>query len=205
METVIDVYTRPEDSARPVVCMDEMPKQLIGEYRSSFRDEHGVEHYDTEYIRYGTTNIFMAVEPLVGKRLAKVIEHKTRKDFAHFVEDISNMYPEAERITLVCDNLNTHDFGSLYEAFAPDKAYALMKRFELVHTPKHGSWLNMAEIELSVLSKQCLNRRIATEEEMKKQVQTWEEERNEKLVKVIWRFKTEDARIKLKHLYPKFV
>lgn len=185
--------------------MDEMPKQLIGEYRSSFRDEHGVEHYDTEYIRYGTTNIFMAVEPLVGKRLAKVIEHKTRKDFAHFVEDISNMYPEAERITLVCDNLNTHDFGSLYEAFAPDKAYALMKRFELVHTPKHGSWLNMAEIELSVLSKQCLNRRIATEEEMKKQVQTWEEERNEKLVKVIWRFKTEDARIKLKHLYPKFV
>ena len=115
------------------------------------------------------------------------------------------MYPEAERITLVCDNLNTHDFGSLYEAFAPDKAYALMKRFELVHTPKHGSWLNMAEIELSVLSKQCLNRRIATEEEMKKQVQTWEEERNEKLVKVIWRFKTEDARIKLKHLYPKFV
>lgn len=205
METVIDVYTRPEDSTRPVVCMDEMPKQLIGEYRSSFRDEHGVEHYDTEYIRYGTTNIFMAVEPLVGKRLAKVIEHKTRKDFAHFVEDISNMYPEAERITLVCDNLNTHDFGSLYEAFAPDKAYALMKRFELVHTPKHGSWLNMAEIELSVLSKQCLNRRIATEEEMKKQVQTWEEERNEKLVKVIWRFKTEDARIKLKHLYPKFV
>lgn len=205
MENVIDVYTRPEDPARPVVCMDEMPKQLIGECRASFLDEHGIEHYDTEYVRYGTTNIFMAVDPLAGKRMAKVIEHKTRRDFAHFVEDISNMYPEAELITLVCDNLNTHDFGSLYEAFAPDKAHALMRRFEFVHTPKHGSWLNMAEIELSVLSKQCLNRRIATEEEIKKQVRAWEDVRNEKLVKVVWRFKTADSRIKLKHLYPTFV
>lgn len=205
MENVIDVYTRPEDPAYPVVCMDEMPKQLIDECRESYRDEHGVEYFDTEYVRCGTTNVFMAVDPLAGKRMVRVFERKTRQDFAHFVENISDMYPNAKRITLVCDNLNTHDFGSLYETFDPEKAHALMRRFELVYTPKHGSWLNMAEIELSVLSKQCLNRRIATAEEMEKQALAWEKERNEKREKVVWRFQTTDARIKLRHLYPVFL
>jgi hypothetical protein len=204
MENVIDVYTRPADPAHPVVCMDEMPKQLIGECREAYTDGHGVRHFDTEYVRNGTTNIFMAVDPLAGRRMAKVSARKTKQDFAYFVEDIAGMYPDAERITLVCDNLNTHDFGSLYETFAPDKAHALMQRFELVHTPKHGSWLNIAEIELSVLGKQCLNRRIATEEEMKRHVLAWETDRNERREKVVWRFQTADARIKLKHLYPEF-
>ena len=147
----------------------------------------------------------MAVDPLAGRRMTKVSARKTKQDFAYFVEDIAGMYPDAERITLVCDNLNTHDFGSLYETFTPDKAHALMQRFELVHTPKHGSWLNIAEIELSVLSKQCLNRRIATEEEMKRHVLAWETDRNKRCAKVDWRFQTADARIKLKHLYPVFV
>jgi len=130
MENVIDVYTRPEDPAYPVVCMDEMPKQLSDECREAYRDDHEVEYFDTEYVRCGTTNVFMTVDPLVGKRMVKVFEHKTRQDFAHFVENIAAMYPNAKRITLVCDNLNTHDFGSLYETFDPEKPHALMRSFE---------------------------------------------------------------------------
>lgn len=158
MENVIDVYTRPEDPAHPVVCMDEMPKQLTGECREAYTDGHGVEHFDTEYVRNGTTNIFMAVDPLAGRRMTKVSARKTKQDFAYFVEDIAGMYPDAERITLVCDNLNTHDFGSLYETFTPDKAHALMQRFELVHTPKHrqqGASPCRADVHPRVIERNC--------------------------------------------------
>ena len=203
MEKVLDVYKRPFDSRFPVVCMDESPKQLIGETRTSILASPGqLARYDYEYKRCGMCNIFMACEPLAGKRMVKITERKTKKDWAYFLEDIAVQYKSAEKITLVMDNLNTHTPGSFYETFAPDKAKALWNRFEFVYTPKHGSWLNMAEIELNVLTGQCLNRRIDDIELVRKETRAWQEFRNNKNTKVNWQFRTEDARIKLSRLYP---
>lgn len=203
MEMVLDVYKRPFDRRFPVVCMDESPKQLIGETKGPIAASPGkAAKYDYEYRRCGVCNIFMACEPLAGKRIVKITERKTKTDWAYFLEDIAAQYDGAEKITLVMDNLNTHTPGSLYEAFRPDKAKALWDRFEFVYTPKHGSWLNMAEIELNVLTGQCLNRRIDNIEVVRKEATTWQEYRNNKNATVNWQFTADDARIKLSRLYP---
>ena len=203
MEMVLSVYKRILDPRYPVVCMDESPKQLIAEKKVPISASPGQPaRYDYEYKRCGVCNIFLACEPLVGKRMVKVSERKTKQDWACFLEDIAKNYEEAERITLVMDNLNTHTPGSLYETFPPDQAKALWDRFEFVYTPKHGSWLNMAEIELNVLTGQCLNRRIDDIEDVRKESSAWQEYRNNKGAKVNWQFTTKDARIKLSRLYP---
>ena len=183
--------------------MDESPRQLIDEVKTPIPASSGQPaRHDYEYKRCGTCNIFMANEPLAGTRMVEVTESKTKVDWAFFVEEIASFYEDAEKITLVMDNLNTHVPGSLYEAFAPEKAKALWDRFEFVYTPKHGSWLNMAEIELNVLIGQCLNRRIAEIEVMRSEVKAWESARNGMNAKVNWQFTTENARIKLNRLYP---
>jgi len=203
MEQVLDVYKRPYEARFPVVCMDESPRQLIAEVKNPVSAAPGQSaRYDYEYKRCGTCNIFMANEPLAGTRMVEVTDRKTKVDWAFFVEKIAACYKHAEKIILVMDNLNTHTPGSLYEAFAPEKAKALWDRFEFVFTPKHGSWLNMAEIELNVLIGQCLNRRIAEIEVMRSEIKAWESARNEMQVRVNWQFTAEDARIKLKRLYP---
>ena len=203
MEMVLDVYKRPFDPKRPVVCMDESPKQLIAETKIPIPASPGkVAKHDYEYRRCGVCNIFMACEPLAGKRTVKITETKTKKDWAVFLQDIDALYKHAEKITLVMDNLSTHTPGSFYEVFPPGQAKALWDRFEFVYTPKHGSWLNMAEIELNVLIGQCLNRRIDNIETVKTESAAWQESRNNKGAKVNWQFRTEDARIKLKRLYP---
>ena len=203
MEKVLEVYKRPYNPLFPVVCMDESPKQLIGEVKTPITAKPGSPvKYDYEYKRNGVCNIFMACEPLAGKRLVKVTEKKTKIDWAYFLEEIAELYPDAERITLVMDNLNTHTPGSLYEAFQPVKAKQLWDRYDFVFTPKHGSWLNMAEIELNVITGQCLNRRIDNIEEVRKEAAAWQQYRNNKNSKVNWRFTTDDARIKLARLYP---
>jgi len=203
MEMVLDVYKRPLDLRYPVVCMDESPKQLISETKVPVPVSSGrPARYDYEYKRCGVCNIFLACEPLAGKRLVTVTENKTRQDWACFLEEIATQYESAEKITLVMDNLNTHTPGSFYETFLPDKAKALWERFEFVYTPKHGSWLNMAEIELNVLTGQCLNRRIDDIEVVRKEVLAWQEVRNNKNAKVNWQFTAENARIKLSRLYP---
>ena len=203
MEKVLDVYRRPLDPLYPVVCMDESPKQLIGETRRSIPAEPGQPaRHDYEYCRHGVCNIFLACEPLAGKRMVTITEKKTKLDWALFLEEIADLYKNAEKITLVMDNLNTHEPGSLYETFAPEKAKALWDRFEFVYTPKHRSWLNMAEIELNVLTGQCLDRRIDDIEVIRKEVRAWQETRNNRDAKVNWQFTTKDARIKLSRLYP---
>jgi len=203
MEQVLDVYKRPYDERFPVVCMDESPRQLIAEVKNSIPASVGQPtRYDYEYKRCGTCNIFMANEPLAGTRMVDVTERKTKVDWAFFVEKIASYYEHAEKIILVMDNLNTHTPGSLYEAFTPKKAKEIWDRFKFVFTPKHGSWLNMAEIELNVLIGQCLNRRIAEIEVMRSEVKAWELARNEMQARVNWQFTTADARIKLKRLYP---
>lgn len=203
MEMVLDVYKRPYDPLFPVVCMDESPKQLIEETKVPIAASPGnAAKYDYEYKRCGVCNIFMAGEPLAGKRIVKITERKTKTDWAYFLEDIAAEYSRAEKITLVMDNLNTHTPGSLYEAFPPEKAKALWGRFEFIYTPKHGSWLNMAEIELNVLTGQCLNRRINNVEDVRKEATAWQKYRNNKNAKVNWQFTTGDARIKLSRLYP---
>jgi transposase len=203
MEMVLDVYKRPFDSKFPVVCMDESPKQLIGETKTPIPATQGqLAKYDYEYKRCGVCNIFMACEPLSGKRMVKITKRKTKKDWSYFLENIATQYENAEIITLVMDNLNTHTPGSFYETFQPNKAKALWDRFEFVYTPKHGSWLNMAEIELNVLTGQCLNRRIDNIEDVRKETEAWQEFRNNKNSKVNWQFTAEDARIKLLRLYP---
>jgi DDE superfamily endonuclease len=203
MEKVLEVYKRPYAPHFPVVCMDESPKQLIGEVKTPIAAESGrPAKYDYEYKRYGVCNIFMACEPLSGKRLVKITEKKTKIDWAYFLEEIADRYSDAERITLVMDNLNTHTPGSLYETFQPTKAKQLWDRFEFVFTPKHGSWLNMAEIELNVLTGQCLNRRIDNIEEVRKEAAAWQHYRDNKKSKVNWQFTADDARIKLARLYP---
>lgn len=203
MEMVLDVYKRPFDPRYPVVCMDESPKQLIAEVRIPIPASPGQPtKHDYEYRRCGVCNIFLACEPLAGKRMVKVTERKTKRDWACFLEEIADQCERAEKITLVMDNLNTHVPGSLYETFQPDKAKAIWDRFEFVYTPKHGSWLNMAEIELNVLTGQCLDRRIDDIAIVRKEVLAWQKSRNNKNAKVNWQFTTEDARIKLSRLYP---
>jgi hypothetical protein len=205
MEKVPEVYKRVYDEKHPVICMDESPKQLIGETKTPIAAQPGnLEKHDYEYVRNGMCNIFMSNEPLQGKRMVKVTERKTGMDWALFVEEIAGQYPDAEKITLIMDNFGTHKAGSFYEAFPPEKAKALWDRFEFIFTPKHGSWLNMAEIELNVLMGQCLNRRIGTLEEIIKEVQSWETYRNNRNAKINWQFTADDARIKLKKLYPTF-
>ena len=203
MEMVLSVYKRILDPRYPVLCMDESPKQLNAERKVPISASPGQPaRYDYEYKRCGVCNIFLACEPLAGKRMVKVSERKTKQDWACFLEDIAKHYEEAERITLVMDNLNTHAPGSLYETFPPDQAKALWERFQFVYTPKHGSWLNMAEIELNVLTGQCLKRRIDDIEVVRKESSAWQEHRNNKGAKVNWQFTTKDARIKLSRLYP---
>ena len=203
METVLDIYKLPYDPLYPVVCMDESPKQLIAEAKVPVPAKPGtLARYDYEYSRKGVCNIFIATEPLMGKRKVKVTSCRKKQDWAKFLDEIARSYRHAEKITLVMDNLNTHKPGSLYETFKPEKASSLLKRFEFIYTPKHGSWLNMAEIDLRVLSTQCLNRRIDTVAEVHRQVTAWENERNNKEAVINWRFTTDDARIKLKRLYP---
>jgi hypothetical protein len=203
MEMVLDVYKREFNSLRPVVCMDESPKQLIAETRIPIPPSPGKPaRYDYEYERCGVCNIFMACEPLAGNRIVKITETKTKQDWAFFLKDIAGNYKEAEKITLVMDNLNTHKPGSFYETFPPEQAKALWDRFDFVYTPKHGSWLNMAEIELNVLIGQCLNRRIDNIDVVRSESNAWQESINNKGAKVNWQFKTEDARTKLKRLYP---
>ena len=205
MERVLDVYKRPYNEEFPVICMDESPKQLIETVQEEKMESGKDKRVDYEYIRHGVVNIFMANEPLKGERLVEVTEFKKKTDWANFIKRIADeMHPDAHKITLVMDNFKTHSIGAFYEAFEPVEAKRLMDRFEFVFTPKHGSWLNMAEIELHVLSSQCLNRHIATLDEIKQEIKAWQEHRNNKNCKINWQFSTEDARIKLKRLYPSF-
>ena len=204
MEDVLEVYHRPYDPDRPMVCMDEASKQLIAEVRQPLPAQPGrTAKYDSEYERRGTANFFMAVEPLAGKRTVRVTDRRTKVDWAQFIRYLLlTVYPEAAMVVLVMDNLNTHGIGSLYEAFDPVTARALASRLEIHHTPKHGSWLNMAETELSILSRQCLDRRIDCKAIMISEVAAWEQDRNTHESKIDWQFTTANARIKLKRLYP---
>ncbi len=204
MEDVLEVYHRPYDPARPQVCMDEASKQLLGETREPLPLAPGhPRREDYEYERHGTRNLFMFFEPLGGWRHVKVTEQRTRVDWAEAIRDLVDLhYPNAETIVLVMDNLNTHTLGSLYDAFPPEEARRIARRLEIHYTPKHGSWLNMAEIELSVLSRQCLRQRLPNGDRLMEETSAWEERRNEASARMEWRFTTQDARIKLKHLYP---
>jgi hypothetical protein len=205
MEDVLEVYHRPYDPRHPVVCMDESSKQLIGEICEPIPAAPGHPLLrDDEYVRNGVAEIFMEVEPLGGRRHVAVTERRTRIDWACQIRDMLQLrYPDAEKVVLVMDNLNTHSTASLYEAFVPAEALRLAERLEIHYTPKHGSWLNIAEIELSVLKRQCLPERIAEIDLMRKKVRAWNADRNTKQAKVNWQFTTDDARIKLKRLYPK--
>ena len=204
MEDVLEVYHRPYDPKRPVVCIDETFKQLIGETRTPLPRRPGmVERYDHECVRHGVASLFLACEPLAGWRHVAVTEHRGRVDWAGFIRFLlDGRYRDAERVVLVMDQLNTHALASLYEAFPPAEAKRLAERIELHHTPKHGSWLNIAEIELSVLGRQCLARRIAQQDTLRRKVEHWEQQRNAAVTKVDWQFTTEQARIKLRSLYP---
>lgn len=204
MEDVLEVYHRPYDAQRPLVCLDEASKQLVGEAVQPVPAAPGQpERFDYEYVRNGTANLFMVSEPLLGWRSVHVTERRTAKDFAEVVRWlVEDVHPDAAKVVLVLDNLNTHTPASLYEAFAPERARRIIDRLEIHYTPKHGSWLNMAEIELSVLARQCLDRRIGSSDELRREVSAWEEERNERQVGVNWQFTTADARIKLRKLYP---
>jgi DDE superfamily endonuclease len=204
MEDVLEVYKRPYDPRFPVVCLDEVSKQLVGETRTPIAASAGhPRRVDYEYERKGTANLFMTFEPLVGKRWVKVTERRTAIDFAEVVRELVDArYAQAAKIVLVMDNLNTHKLASLYEAFPPAEARRLLERLEIHHTPKHGSWLNMAETELSVLSGQCLKRRIADIKTLTREAAAWEKSRNNAKCRVDWQFTTSKARIKLKRLYP---
>lgn len=203
MEDVLDVYTRPYDPQFPVVCMDETPRQLIKETRTPIPGTMGrLERHDYEYERCGVFTVFMASEPLAGKRLTKVTEQKTKSDWAEFIRELTDHYENAKKITLVMDNLNTHKAGSLYETFSPEQAKRIRDRFEFVYTPKHGSWLNMAEIELNVLIRQCLNRRIECLGQAQAAVSAWQIHRDNLNARVCWQFTARDARVKLRRLYP---
>jgi len=205
MEDVLEVYKLPYNEKRPVVCLDETNRQLIDETQTPRPVQPGQPaQYDYEYIRNGVTNLFILFEPLAHRRQITVTERRTMKDFAHCLRDLAEVqYPQAEKIILVMDNLNIHSLASLYSVFEPSVARRLYERFEPHHTPKHGSWLNMAELEISVLSRQCLSRRIASIAKMAEQVQSWVTQRNSQKCTVRWQFTTADARIKLQHLYPK--
>ena len=204
MEDVLEVYQRPYDPQRPQVCLDEASKQLVAQTRTPLEAEPGQPlREDYEYERCGTANLFMLFEPLAGRRHVKVTDRRTAADFAGVLKDLVDVhYPEAEVIVLVMDNLNTHKVASLYEAFEPAEARRLLEKLEIHYTPKHGSWLNMAETELSVLSRQCLDRRIADQGVLVYEVALWQDQRNEAVCKVHWQFTTADARVKLQRLYP---
>ena len=205
MEDVLEVYAREYNPNFPVVCMDESSIQLIGEVQQPIPAAPGhPELVDDEYVRNGVASIILEVEPLGGKRQVDITEKRTRIDWAHFIKDmLEERYPDAEKVVLVMDNLNTHDLASLYTAFPPETARRLAERLEIHHTPKHGSWLNIAEIELSVLKRQCLAGRIPCIDKMRSEVKAWNKDRNNRQTKVDWHFTTDDARIKLKRLYPK--
>jgi hypothetical protein len=204
MEDVLEVYARPYDPARPVVCVDEGGKQLIGDVREPLPVRPGsAARQDSEYTRGGMANLFLAFEPLAGLRQVEVTARKTSVDFARFLRRISDeFYPTAHKVVLVCDNLSTHTPAALYEAFEPAEARRLAERFEWHYTPKHGSWLNVAEMELSVVARQCLDRRLPDEPTLIREIAAWQQKRNAAVVKVHWQFQTTDARIRLKRLYP---
>lgn len=204
MEDVLDVYERPYDEKRPVVCMDEKPYQLLGETRASWPMRPGDnQKVDSEYVRNGTCSIFTFIEPLGGRHHVSAKEHRTAIDWAHEIKFLADeMYPDAEIIMLVMDNLNTHGPGSLYKAFPPEEARRIRNRLDIHYTPKHGSWLNIAEIELNVLTRQCLTRRIDSIERLRNELAAWELRRNQEAAKVDWQFRNSVARIKLKSLYP---
>jgi hypothetical protein len=204
MEDVLEVYHRSENSRRPVVCVDETSKQLIGEIRAPLPSQPGVPmRYDCEYVRNGTANLFMAFEPLAGWRHVEVTDSRRRNDWAWFIKDLlDRRYRQAEKIVLVMDQLNTHAAASLYETFEPAEARRIAEKLEIHYTHKHGSWLNLAEIELSVLSRQCLQERMEDKPTLKQETATWEAKRNRQHRGADWQFTTADARVKLKRLYP---
>jgi hypothetical protein len=206
MEDVLEVYHRPYDERRPVICLDEVPVQLVGETRQPLPVRPGhPARYDYEYVRKGTANLFMAFEPLIGWRSVQATERRTAKDFAAVLRWlVEDLQPNARKVVLVTDNLNTHTIGCLYEAFEPARARAIAAKLEWHYTPKHGNWLNMAEIELAALAKQCLARRISSLRQLTWQVAAWEDERNERAAEGRWQFTTAKARIKLRRLYPSF-
>ena len=206
MENVLDVYQRPYDPLFPVVCMDETSKQLVDEITPSLSMRPGrVERHDYEYERNGVANIFIAFEPLGGWRGIEVTEHRGRQDWAQFIQSLlEDRYKDAERVTLVLDNLNTHSGASFYALHPPAEARQWLERLEFVYTPKHGSWLNMAEGEFSILQRQCLDRRISDSETLKREVKAWQQHRNGHAVGANWQFTTTDARVKLTKLYPSF-
>lgn len=204
MEDVLAVYARPFDPARPVVCMDEKPYQLLAHARDPILAKPGQDlREDSEYVRHGTCSIFVWVEPLAGWRRVHALPRRTRIDWASQVKELLNVdYPDADKVVLVMDNLNTHGIASLYEAFEPQEALALAQRLEIHHTPKHGSWLNIAEIELSALTRQCLDRRISDLGVLNTELAAWQASTNTDQRQIDWQFTTDDARIKLRHLYP---
>lgn len=204
MEDVLELYAEPLDPARPVVCFDEASKELHGDVAEPIPPAPGSPaKHDYEYTRHGTANLFVIVEPLAGRRHVTVTERRTIPDFAAQMKYLCDeMYPQAEVIRVVLDNLNTHALGSLFATYPPEEAWRLARRLELHFTPKHASWLNMAECELSVLSRQCLGRRLSSKEAVAAEVGSWEAERNQDGVKLVWNFRVADARRKLAHLYP---
>jgi transposase len=206
MEDVLEVYKRPYDSKHPLVCIDEMPKQLLMDAREPLPMRPGEpERFDYEYKRGGVADLFMLLEPLAGKRHIEITDQRRRVEWAEVMRIVSDeLYPDAEKIVVVLDNLNTHVGAAFYLAFEPQEARRLVERFEMHYTPKHGSWLNMAEIELSALTRQCLDRRIPDKDTLIHEVKAWEDQRNSEVIKVHWQFTTADARTKLKSLYPKF-
>ena len=205
MEAVLEVYARPYDPFYPVVNLDESPKQLLSAVRKGFVDSQGIEYEDYEYKREGTVDMYMLVEALGGRREVLIKDKHDRLNYAQVIAHIAEkMYPDAQCITLVEDNLSAHKLSALYEVFPPTRARAIAQRIEIVRTPKHGSWLNIAEAELSVLERQALRKKFATKQALEEQVKAWYEHRNQKMKKVDWQFKTEEARIKLKKLYPTF-
>lgn len=204
MEDILDVYELPYDPTMPVVCMDEKPYQLLGDARKPLPMRSGdTKKIDSEYVRNGTCSIFAFIEPLGGKHHVSVREHRTATDWAEEIRYLADeMYPDAKKIILVMDNLNTHKPASLYKAFPPEVARRILRRLEIHYTPKHGSWLDIAEIELNVMTRQCLSRRIDNITDLKSELGAWENERNKNQATVNWQFRTGDARIKLSSLYP---
>jgi hypothetical protein len=204
MEDVLEIYKLRYDAQRPVICMDEMPKQLLAEKNEPLPCQVGTPaRQDYEYKRNGVADLFMIFEPLQGKRFVEVTQKRRKVEWATVMKKVADeLYPQVEKIVVVLDNLNTHTPSAFYETFAPEEARRLVERFEFHFTPKHGSWLNMAEIELSALTRQCLDRRLPDIPTLTQEVQAWQQQRNDEVVKVLWQFQTKDARTKLKHLYP---
>lgn len=203
MEAVLDVYEREYQPGHPVVAIDESPQQLVSEVRTGFIDSKGVRYQDYEYKREGVVDLYMVCEPLAGRREIFVRENHNRLNWAETVRYVAeDMYPQAERLTIICDNLSAHKPSALYEILPADRARQILRRIEFINTPKHGSWLNVAENELSVLKRVGIKKRVGNEEELKKQIAAYQERRNEKEIKIDWQFTAKDARVKLKRLYP---